>query len=83
MNQKQESKTPMYDIESFGTATLGKRGQVVIPADMRKKLDLQNGEQLMVLLVNDSVVFIPGDNFEEMVSDLDQKVSKLKQLSKE
>jgi len=34
----------------------------------------------MVLLVNDSVVFIPGDEFEEMVSHLDEKVSKLKEL---
>lgn len=68
----------MHDIESFGTATLGERGQVVIPSEIRKELDLEAGEQFMVLLANDSVVFVPGDKFEKMISDLDQKISKLK-----
>lgn len=76
----EEAKTPLHDIESFGTATLGKRGQVVIPSEIREKLNLEAGEQFMVLLANDSVVFVPGDEFENMVANLDQKVSKLKQL---
>ncbi|MEF8847208.1 MAG: AbrB/MazE/SpoVT family DNA-binding domain-containing protein [Candidatus Paceibacterota bacterium] len=80
---KDKIKTPMHNIESFGTATLGKRGQVVIPAEMREKLNLEQGEQFMVLLVNDSVVFVPGDEFEKMVSHLDEKVSKLKELKQE
>lgn len=77
---KNKIKTPMHDIESFGTATLGQRGQVVIPSEIRKELDLEAGEQFMVLLVNDSVVFVPGDEFEKMVSNLNEKVSKLKDL---
>lgn len=32
-----------------GTVTIGERGQVVIPADARKKLDLQTGDTLMVM----------------------------------
>lgn len=80
---KKEIKTPLHDIESFGTATLGKRGQVVIPSEIRDKLDLEAGEQFMVLLVNDSVVFVLGDEFGKMVSNLDEKVSKLKKLKQE
>lgn len=81
--EKEKFKGPMQKIESFGTATLGKRGQVVIPSEIREKLDLEAGEQFMVLLANDSVVFVPGDEFEKMISNLDQKVSKLKELKQE
>lgn len=37
----------------------------------------------MVLQINDFVVFVPGDEFEKMVSHLDEKVSKLKELKQE
>lgn len=83
MSKNNKVETPLHDIKSFGTATLGKRGQVVVPAEIREKLDLEAGEQFMVLLANDSVVFVPGDKFEEMVSQLDQTASKLKKMSEE
>jgi len=76
-------KGPMHEIECFGTATLGKRGQVVIPSEIRKKLDLEAGEQFMVLLANDSVVFVPSEKFQEMISKMDQTIDKFKELSEE
>ena len=82
-NENEKIEAPLHDVKKFGTATLGERGQVVIPAEIREELDLEQGEQFMVLLINDSVVFIPGDKFEEMVSQLDQKVTKLKQFKEE
>ncbi len=33
----------------YGTATVGERGQVVIPADLRKELGIQPGEKLLIL----------------------------------
>lgn len=80
---KEKFEGPMHGIECFGASTLGKRGQVVIPAEIRKQMNLKPGEQFMVLLANDSVVFVPGDKFEKMISQLDQKVSKFKELSEE
>jgi AbrB family looped-hinge helix DNA binding protein len=32
----------------YGSATLGERGQVVIPADARKDCDIQPGDKLLV-----------------------------------
>lgn len=32
-----------------GTATVGERGQVVIPADVRKKLDIHTGDKLIIM----------------------------------
>jgi AbrB family looped-hinge helix DNA binding protein len=33
----------------FGTATVGDRGQVVIPAEARKKLGINPGDKLLVM----------------------------------
>lgn len=32
----------------YGTATLGERGQIVIPAEARKTLNLSKGEKLLI-----------------------------------
>lgn len=36
--------------EIIGTATVGERGQVVIPAEVRQMLRLKNGDRLIVFL---------------------------------
>ena len=33
----------------FGTATVGERGQVVIPAEARKKLNINPGDKMLVM----------------------------------
>ena len=33
----------------FGTVNVGERGQIVIPAEIRKKMDIQTGDKLIVL----------------------------------
>lgn len=33
----------------FGSATVGERGQVVIPADARKKYDINPGDKVLVI----------------------------------
>lgn len=39
-----------FAIENFEIVTMGARGQVVIPADIRKKLKLKTGEKLVCVL---------------------------------
>lgn len=34
----------------FGASTVGERGQIVIPADARKKLGINPGDKLLVLM---------------------------------
>jgi AbrB family looped-hinge helix DNA binding protein len=33
----------------FGTATVGERGQIVIPSEARKKLQIETGDKLLVI----------------------------------
>ncbi len=37
------------DDHFYGTATVGDRGQIVIPADARKSLGIQPGDKLLIL----------------------------------
>ena len=33
----------------FGTATVGERGQIVIPAEARKKFEIETGDKLLIV----------------------------------
>jgi AbrB family looped-hinge helix DNA binding protein len=37
------------NLEFFGSATVGERGQVVLPIELRKKMQLEAGEKLIVM----------------------------------
>lgn len=39
----------MHDKKLFGTATVGTKGQVVIPADARDAFDIKSGDRLYVV----------------------------------
>lgn len=39
----------MHDKKLYGTATVGTKGQVVIPADAREELGIKSGDRLYVL----------------------------------
>lgn len=44
-------RTPGFDWDEhfFGTATVGERGQIVIPADARKRFDIEPGDKMLIL----------------------------------
>ncbi len=84
MQNKEENKIkgPMHNIESFGSTTLGKKGQVVIPAEIRKKMNLKAGDNFVVILANNSIAFLPAGKVEEMVSELEKTIDKFKKITK-
>lgn len=52
MNEKYETdakRCGMFDSCFYGTATLGERGQIVIPAEARHELDMSPGDKLLVM----------------------------------
>lgn len=42
-------KIPMPNKKLYGTATVGTKGQIVIPADARKELGIEEGDRLYVV----------------------------------
>lgn len=59
----------------YGAATVGERGQLVIPADLRKDLDIKAGDRLMIFAkIDRKMISIMR---EKDFSDFLQKASKI------
>jgi AbrB family looped-hinge helix DNA binding protein len=51
-------------LEFFGSATVGERGQVVLPIELRKKIQLQPGDKLIVMgTLGDSLILLLKSDF--------------------
>jgi len=63
----------------YGAATVGERGQISLPADARRELGIEPGDKLMVFgnRVNDSIVLIKADVFENFAEFFMTKLNKL------
>ena len=67
----------------FGSTTLGKKGQTVIPMETRKKLAWKEGDKLLVFgLKNGMVVLTKLDQVRELANHLEKKMNKVKQYIK-
>jgi AbrB family looped-hinge helix DNA binding protein len=53
----------------YGTATIGERGQIVIPADLRKLLDLHPGDKLLIWQhpSGKGILLLPADSVREFM----------------
>ena len=65
----------------FGAATVGERGQIVIPADARKKLSIHAGDKLFVVLhpAGNSLLLFRAEELREMLSSLLKGLGKFEQ----
>ncbi|MFX0005966.1 MAG: AbrB/MazE/SpoVT family DNA-binding domain-containing protein [Promethearchaeota archaeon] len=70
------------NLEFFGSATVGERGQVVLPIELRKKINLQPSEKLIVMgTMNDNfILLIKADFLTEILGRLEQGETKLREL---
>ena len=61
----------MHD-EIYGTATVGERGQIVIPAGARRAYDINPGDKILVFGLSDSngLVFVKISNMTDILSGL-------------
>lgn len=70
---------PMHGKKLYGTATIGSKGQVVIPADAREDLGLKPGDRLYVLSGGPSgVVFLKEEMLESIVAQMSEQVEGFK-----
>jgi len=63
----------------YGAATVSERGQIALPAEVRRELGINPGDKLMVFgnKVNDAVVLIKADVFEGFADFFMTKLNKL------
>lgn len=71
-----------HDKKLFGTATVGTKGQVVIPADAREELDIKTGDRLYVVGSAHAkwVGFLKEEQLREMVAHLTDNVENIKEF---
>lgn len=65
----------------YGTATVGSKGQVVIPVDAREELNLQPGDRLYVVGAHSSgVVFLKEEALEKLVAHMSEQIEGMREL---
>ena len=65
-----------------GAVTVGERGQVVIPADARKRFGINPGDKIFVMghPSGNGVMLIPIDSMKELLQSFMQGLSRAEQL---
>jgi AbrB family looped-hinge helix DNA binding protein len=67
----------------FGSTTVGKKGQVVIPMETRKAMSWEEGDKLLVFgLENGMVVITKLDQMQEFADHLKKKMNAVNQYIK-
>ena len=67
----------------YGATTIGERGQVVIPAEARKDLDLTHSTKVMVFSggpIGDGLLLLKADTVSEMLTRANQALSGFKDI---
>lgn len=72
----------MHDKKLYGTATVGTKGQVVIPAEAREDLAIQAGDRLYVVGSEKGkfVGLIKEEQLRKMLEHLTENVDQMKTL---
>jgi len=66
----------------MGAATVGERGQVVIPAEARERLDIKPGDKLLVFVhpAGWGVAFVKFDKLQQAQQELEQAIAMIGDL---
>lgn len=73
---------PIQNKRLYGTATVGTKGQIVIPAEAREELGIKPGDRLYAVCAMNSIgiVFLKEESMEEMVEHLTAQVESFRAL---
>ncbi|MDD5738165.1 MAG: AbrB/MazE/SpoVT family DNA-binding domain-containing protein [Candidatus Omnitrophica bacterium] len=70
-------KGPHGDFHSV--VTVGERGQVVVPADIRKQFNIKSGDKLVVFAKPQHMIgLVPADDFNRFLTEATKVLSKIK-----
>jgi len=79
------AKSPGHDSEFFGSATVGERGQIVIPAAARQKLNIRPGDKLLIFSGphgGRSLSVMKAEQVTEFVSRAMARLSQLEEIAR-
>jgi AbrB family looped-hinge helix DNA binding protein len=69
-------------IKLAGTVTVGPKGQVVIPADIREKMEIAPGDKMVALYVtkHKAIAFVPESQVQSVIDKMGSKIEVLKNV---
>lgn len=70
---------PFFGSKTYGAVTIGQRGQLVIPAELRKSLNIKSGDQLMVFAKTEkkAIILMPTSDFSRFLEKAARAISRL------
>ena len=73
------------EFKCFGSATVGLRGQVVIPVNARKELGINNGDTLLAFKAphQQGLVLIKADAMEQALTMMSERLAHFEKLVKD
>ena len=73
----------MFDQKFFGTATVGEKGQIVIPVNARNELNLKVGDKLLVVSGpgNHGLVLMKTDMIKEFAKKMNDNFEKMQSFA--
>jgi AbrB family looped-hinge helix DNA binding protein len=71
-------KQPICDLGTIGgVTTLGERGQIVIPKEMRNRLKLRKGDSFLVIEHFGKIIFVPQKQAEKFIGHIMKEWGKI------
>jgi AbrB family looped-hinge helix DNA binding protein len=61
-----------------GVTSIGERGQLVIPKELRKSFDFKKGDKFIVMEKAGAIILMPPGLLEGFVTDLNTQIKKAK-----
>jgi AbrB family looped-hinge helix DNA binding protein len=70
----------IFEGKVYGSVTVDNRGQIIIPSELRKALNIKTGDQLIIFagLEINSIRLIPSDDLRKFLRCASKFISKLK-----
>ncbi len=78
-------KDMLHEIKCFGSATVGSRGQVVVPASARKELGIDSGDTVLFFSGpgRRALVLLKADAIEHMLAMMGKQLTDFEKMFKE
>lgn len=77
-----KAKAMCMDKEFYGTTTLGERGQMVVPAEARRALNLKPGDKMLVFGIGGTLACARFEDVEKIASEMATRLEGLRSLIK-
>jgi AbrB family looped-hinge helix DNA binding protein len=71
------------DFKFYGLTTIGERGQIVIPKEIREVMKLKAGEKFFVFAHDDEIMaIIKPEKFNSLIKEMTGVLEKIKKIDK-